>query len=353
VQVQGQEQAAVGQEQPPAQVLTVGEEQPAVGQEQQPPVQVLTVGWEQPAVGQEQPPAQVLAIGQEQPAVGQAQPPAQVLTVGQEQPAVGQEQTCPLPPSAVWCEVRLQNLAPFYMAVYDWNAAQDWVSYNICASGFWEESDMSQFGAPGKMLDIGGNIGYYSFAFAQAGWEVITFEPMSRNIALMRASLCRNPVLAARIRVNEFGLCDKTQQCKMMVPHDNVGDGFTKCGVLGETQIEASKFVEAGQFIVRRLDEVLLEQGITRVDLVKIDVEGYEYQVFLGAPNFLTKYQPRLIKSEVWYALSGATGHMYLSMFESAGYKFFSDSKCEVPMDAKEKVTEGGIDVVICKSFAQ
>lgn len=238
------------------------------------------------------------------------------------------------------------------MAVYDWSQAEDWVSYNICAAGFWEENDMAEFGKPGKMLDIGGNIGYHAFAFAHAGWDVTTFEPLPQNVALMEATLCRNPELAAKVRIKAFGLGEKTQQCTVMTPKDNVGDGFTKCGIAGETATPSFKYTEAGNFSIRRLDEVLLEEKITQVDLLKIDVEGYEFQVFAGAPDFLKQYSPRLVKTELWYAMVGTSGHHYLSMFESAGYNFFSDVKCEVPIDAKTKVRSGGIDVVMCKGPA-
>lgn len=266
-----------------------------------------------------------------------------------EAAVAGKGDPCVLPPGAKWCEVRLHNLPPYSMAVYDWSVSQDWVSWNICHTGHWEDQDMSSYGIPGNMLDIGGNIGYQTFAFSAAGWNVTSFEPMGPNRALMQATMCKNPNLATRIHINPFGLGTATQDCSMWAPKDNVGDGFTKCGAKGEISTPAYKFVEIGTFSTRRLDQVLLEQGVTKVDLVKIDVEGYEYQVFAGAPDFLTKYHPRLIKSELWGNMVGSSGVTYLTMFETAGYKFFSDANCQTPLDAKTSVQRrGGIDVVMC-----
>lgn len=270
--------------------------------------------------------------------------------------AWGQNEKCPLPRGAVWCETHLKDLPSFWMAVYDWDVAEDWVSYNICHEGYWEEQDMSEFGTPGHMLDIGGNIGFYAFAFAQAGWTVTTFEPMETNTALMNATLCRNPDLAQRVRLNAFGLGATTHQCRMMSPQSNVGDGFTRCDDEEEgtvLQENENTFKEVGHFIVRRLDEVLLEQGITHVDLVKIDVEGHESQVFAGAPNFLEQYRPRLIKSEAWQFMVGSTGptsgYDYLAMFERAGYKAFDDNKCQKAIDSKAEMdSRHAIDVVYC-----
>jgi len=261
---------------------------------------------------------------------------------------------CPLPKGAMWCQVHLKDLPSFWMAAYDrkYPNPDDVVSKWICVGGHWEEDDPAVFGPPGHMLDIGGHIGYHTFAMAQAGWTVTTFEPMIPNLSLMAATLCRNPQLASRIHVNWFGLGATSQQCKMVAPQENIGDGFTRCADQGTSaQPDEASFVDIGNFEIRRLDEVLLEQSIDKVDLVKIDVEGYEYQVFAGAPDFLTKYHPRVIKSEVWDNLVGnpeVTGVDYLNMFEGAGYRFFKDSKCETPVDAKSEVQKGGLDVFMC-----
>lgn len=242
------------------------------------------------------------------------------------------------------------------MAVYDWNVAEDWVSYNICQVGHWEESDMSTFGPPGHAFDIGGNIGYHTFAFAQAGWTVTSFEPMKPNLHLQQATLCRNPHLAPRVDVHWNGLGTVNQQCRMMAPKNNIGDGFTRCANFdGATprQSDENTFIEKGAFEVFRLDEVLPNLNIAKVDVVKIDVEGYEYQVFASAPNFLKQYQPRVIKTEVWPSLVGSTSPVsadeYLAIFERVGYKIFQDVSCKVPMDRSQVISGGYVDVVMCK----
>jgi len=236
------------------------------------------------------------------------------------------------------------------MAVYESGAgevalSQDWVSWNICHNGFWEDQDMAVFGAPGNMLDIGGNIGYHTFAFAHAGWTVNSFEPMAPNLALQQATICANPSFKEKVNIHPHGLGTSPQTCQMVAPKDNVGDGFTKCGAEGEAPAPEIKFKVIGTFNLKRLDGVLQEEAaaFSKIDLVKIDVEGYEAQVFAGAPNFLAQFRPRLIKSEVWGTMTGSTGVAYLSMFENAGYKIFKDTACTVPTD---KAAIG--DVVMC-----
>jgi len=261
-----------------------------------------------------------------------------------------------LPEGAVWCQVRLSDVDAFWMAVYDWDVQEDWVSYNICQVGHWEGTKISDYGKPGHMLDVGANIGFHTFSFAQAGWTVTSFEPMQPNLLLMAATLCRNPSLTEKVHVNWFGLGTKNEECKLMAPATNVGDGFTRCdGYESNTPIQPDEgtFIEKGSYQVHRLDDVLKMQQIERVDVVKIDVEGYEAQVFAGAPEFLKTYRPRLIKSEVWMNMVGdgglANGMEYLKMFEDAGYKFFSDARCKHPKDAMYSLFHNNtVEAVMC-----
>jgi len=239
------------------------------------------------------------------------------------------------------------------MAVYDNQEKPDRVSMSVCASGSWDQDDPSQFGVPGNMLDIGTNIGYFSLMLAQGGWNVTSFEPMATNLALLNASLCQNPGLAARIKLLPFGLGPNPEECKMVAPANNLGDGHVQCGIDLASGFSAdpnsNAFIgrfnvqEIGSFSIRRLDQLLLEHAVTKVDFVKIDVEGYESQVLAGAPLFLSQYQPRLNKLEVWNASFGYNGTHFLNQYEAAGYKFFNDTSCTVPMNAQQLVVAHGL----------
>ena len=46
------------------------------------------------------------------------------------------------------------------------------------------------------------------------------------------------------------------------------------------------------------LDSYCKEKGITAIDLVKIDVEGFELEVFEGATNTFSSIKPRFIQME-------------------------------------------------------
>src|SRR5204863_8585379 len=52
---------------------------------------------------------------------------------------------------------------------------------------------------------------------------------------------------------------------------------------------------DALQVPLRRLDSLAAERGLTRLDLIKIDVEGHERQVLDGAAVILERHRPVLV----------------------------------------------------------
>ena len=74
-----------------------------------------------------------------------------------------------------------------------------------------------------------------------------------------------------------------------------------------------------------RLDDVLIAEGISHVDLVKIDVEGAEENVIKGAPTLLNEIRP------IWYlelddsraAHMGNSSQRVFNCMLDAGYKAY------------------------------
>lgn len=142
---------------------------------------------------------------------------------------------------------------------------------------------------PSVFVDIGANAGLYSLGAALSsipGGEILAIEPnrallerFSFNLALARRHGCVardvgvRPVLAA------------------LGPFDGEG-------LLGEAATEGTRRLSVDgasgigeRVAVRRLRSLLDEQGIVRIDLLKIDVEGSEDTIlppfFAAAPNSL------------------------------------------------------------------
>lgn len=124
-------------------------------------------------------------------------------------------------------------------------------------------------------VDVGANIGTTTLAGAYAVGEkgkVIAFEPHPRTFQYLTDSVNLNPDLAKRIILKHVALGEKKGETHisdlLMNDINHVGD-------------------EGIPVELTTLDDAL--KDVAHIDLLKIDVEGYEKQVFLGAQEVLGK----------------------------------------------------------------
>ena len=150
--------------------------------------------------------------------------------------------------------------------------------------------DLAQPGM--SVLDIGTNIGTTLLQLARRvgkGGSVQGFEPDPANFAKASRNLKLN-AWADHARVANVALGGESGQLKMFqVSPKNRGMNR----ILPESQGEGREFPSV-EVAVRVLDEFLAEAQITGVDLVKIDVEGFEMNVLRGASRLLSEMRPVL-----------------------------------------------------------
>jgi FkbM family methyltransferase len=127
--------------------------------------------------------------------------------------------------------------------------------------------------APGaRLLDLGAHLGTVALPAAAKGAQVLAVEASPRNAACLTESAQRNGFGALVVRNVAVG--DRTGQVRFREegPYGRVAAGDDEAGVDVEMQPAAA---------------LLAEQHWDRVDVVKIDVEGYELRVVDGLRPFL------------------------------------------------------------------
>jgi len=152
------------------------------------------------------------------------------------------------------------------------------------------------------IFDVGANIGEWSkmCAVAFPGSIIHSFELSERTRIALKKNLA-NP----RFIVPEFALGSKNGEFL----YKDYGDQ-SPINTLVETTFHDAKrpFTMRTAKIITG-DSYLASQNIAQIDLLKIDVEGAEYQVLEGFRGALKDHKIRIIQFEYGYA-NGDAGHL-------------------------------------------
>jgi FkbM family methyltransferase len=165
---------------------------------------------------------------------------------------------------------------------------------------------------PGSVvLDVGAYVGLYTIALAQRTGptgRVYSFEPDPQNCAVLRKHVELNNV-SDRVEVHQLAVGDK--------------DGFVPFSAGRDSQ----SFVGASSSVpetvrMTRLDTILPRDGI---DVLKVDVEGFEENVLKGAEVLLSDNdrKPGTVFIEVHpynWRLCGTTSDSLINRLTKSGY---------------------------------
>lgn len=138
------------------------------------------------------------------------------------------------------------------------------------------------------VLDIGANIGYLSLNFARACSEgfVFSFEPDSQNFKDLQTNIKLNDF--ENIKIFKKALGEKSGDAVLFKMYPN-NPGANRILSTSPEQSCQHENVE-----VAALDEIDELKSTNRIDLIKIDVEGYEMFVLKGARELIEKWRPLL-----------------------------------------------------------
>lgn len=174
----------------------------------------------------------------------------------------------------------LVDETPIYVNANDFGGPANYIS-----GGEYETENLAvleSFVRPDTVfLDIGANLGFFTLKIAKrlgAAGRVHAFEPHPFLYDLMGRSVFLNGV-SGRVVLHKLGLSDHDAAVEFQYPVGHLGGGGIGHG-------DADRFTTI-KSEVRRLDELLGPSFVA--DLVKIDVEGHEGQVFRGMRGIIAR----------------------------------------------------------------
>jgi FkbM family methyltransferase len=221
------------------------------------------------------------------------------------------------PMAPVWCQVEPKirmRLNP-----------GDLVSRAILDTGEWEPVSVGMvsehLGAGATFIDVGAHIGYYSLKAApivsDAG-HVIAIEPNPEIVRQLQANLAAsgaNVVAVAPVA------CSDTEGTLDLYAAPEANTGQSSLSKANASQMGAT--THTYKVRARPLDDIIRESGVTRVDAIKIDVEGAEYLVLKGAQETLDRFHPMLLVEIVGHQLRamGSSPTQVRELLRAHGYR--------------------------------
>lgn len=250
------------------------------------------------------------------------------------------------------------NKIPFSIFVHDPEDCT-YISGEIVSGGFWEsvktmrilrlmdeaKRDSSRENA--ILVDVGANIGWYAVASAAQGFEVVAVEPAKYNTELLMATLEMNG-LTSRVHVRETALSDVTTEGQVCMRVAPAGNPTVNRGNFQMTNIDASGCKGSGVAITT-IDEMFgfgRDDGEFRgadIQVLKLDIEGYETRALRGARRLLRSDRPPcyIIMEHIPYYVQMSGVLDATAIFHelaSIGYDVYSDS----PHGGGKKIVDFG-----------
>ena len=221
-----------------------------------------------------------------------------------------------------------------FLAPYDENSVifldtrsyQDW---NILFQGYYERGIVSLLKRLIRqgdcVIEVGANIGSHTIIISRrVGTQgtVLAFEPHPKVIEKLTLNLKANRI--QNVRIFKCALSDSSQKFTSF---------YTSEGNFATEEMNSSLFPDDRlslqiQVECKTLDETFLNNGIDRCDLIKIDTEGNEFRVLLGAKQTIDTFRPYILfeYSEINWTKAGSNWSSVKLFFKELNYSLHTIS---------------------------
>ncbi len=195
----------------------------------------------------------------------------------------------------------------------------DWIQRSIYLGTFEQQESrlVARFLVRGMtVIDVGANVGHYTaLAASRVGSQghIFAIEPDPRAFTRLLSLIDTNRLPA---RAFNIGLGERSGQEHLYQSPDSRNNT--------PTMIAHGGFAPQATVPIRKLDDCLDEWQVTHVDLLKIDVEGWEPQVFSGASRALESGRIGAILCEFndpWLRAAGSSSRALWKMLAAFGYR--------------------------------
>lgn len=147
---------------------------------------------------------------------------------------------------------------------------------------------------PRMVFDVGANVGNFARLVrkAQPDCSILCFEPQPRTAEILAA---KAPDIG--ITVERIALSSSPGSAKF---YDKAGvQGSSVASLNKESVLNFADDVVEFEVPVSTVDDYCRQNSVEKIDLLKIDTEGYDYHVLKGASEMLTKNSVNIVTFEL------------------------------------------------------
>jgi FkbM family methyltransferase len=201
----------------------------------------------------------------------------------------------------------------------------------------------------GVFIDIGANIGYFTIICAEivgTVGEVHSFDPHLKANQLLAESIIRNRY--EHVHLNKQALSNKVGELGFVALKNSAFSWTLPINQNNPVEREQEEIVSAIP-----LDQYVSQQVNKPIDLIKIDVEGAEYNVLLGAQKTLKDNSPTIILEAQDWSLErfGYSIDNIFTYLSDLGYRAFdlAGSRIKDAVDARVHLKRFNVQNLIFK----
>lgn len=211
------------------------------------------------------------------------------------------------------------------------------VSESLLTTGTWEPTISIIFCMCARksstIVDIGGNLGYFTILASTViskTSRVYVFEPETINFSLLAKSVTENHL--QNVTCEKLAIGNSEGEISLYIAEDNFGDhrAFSS----GENRkVETVNMTTLDSYFASYKNPI---------DLLKIDIQGFEIQAFQGAKKLLKQGKIRVIMSELWpigLQMAGSDWRDYIKLLQTSNFSIWEiddESEKIAPFDPKK-----------------
>lgn len=160
----------------------------------------------------------------------------------------------------------------------------------------------------GVFFDLGANIGLYSLNLFRKAKDVFAFEATKTTYDKLRGTIERNGIKNVHLNFNAVDDKDDKEVSIFL------GDSSLGSKTNGSNSMHSGS-VEVNRVRTIRLDTYIEDEGVSNIDIIKIDIEGNELYALKGGVKSIKKFRP-IIFCEINPGLNLKAGYSAKELYD-------------------------------------